>query len=176
MMKKTARNTSTSRTSSQNSTFGTQQSDAQQPSTQRRFGSKKPLTQRSKSRLGSAKVEPKVASRKQSIPDDKKLRVIGHQLQPCVSLSESSIQMSEETASLSDTVLAEIRARLEDHELIKIKIYLNDREDRQQVLDMVLEATGTRKIQQIGKIALLFKASSRFSTKLSNIERHRHLI
>lgn len=133
---------------------------------------KKKLNERTKTRLSGQTSTSKTESRKGAIPDDKKLKVIGHQLKPCVLLSESSLIESD----LSEAIIKETKARLEDHELIKVKIRLLDREDRLTVLQKLMDATGARKIHLIGKVALLFKPSTSFSAKLSNIERHRQLI
>lgn len=132
---------------------------------------RKALNARTKARLTQSKTEEK-AGRKKPIPADKQLKVIGHQLKPCIMLSESSIV--EE--ALSENIIKEAKSRLNDHELIKVKIRFTDRDDRRQALDLLLEATDARAVHVIGKIALIFKASSRFSEKLSNIERHRQLV
>lgn len=139
-------------------------------------------------------------SRTVRIPDDKKLKVIGHQLKPCVILTESSLNLKEEellmdedemleleaetleTAAedgeslFTENVLKEIQSRLQAHELIKVKLRFNDREDRQEVLNAVIAETGARLIQSIGKVALIFKASDKFSLKTSNIEQFSHFI
>ena len=133
---------------------------------------KKQLSERSKTRLKRPETSQKNTNRRAAIPADKQLRVIGHQLKPCLLISENSL--SDE--GLTDQVVAEAKARLEDHELIKVKIRLLDREDRDQVLSLLLEATGARLVHKIGKAALLLKPSHQFSAKLSNIERHRQLL
>lgn len=133
---------------------------------------KKALNERSKARLSGQNTAQKPEGRKGNIPDEKKLKVIGHQLKPCVLISEGSVVDDV----LNESVIKEAKARLEDHELIKVKVRFVDRDDRLTVIKMLIDATGARQIHQIGKIVLLFKASTRFSAKLSNIERHRQLI
>lgn len=133
--------------------------------------SRKGLSERSKTRLSAAKQVEK-PGRKKPIPEDKALKVIGHQLKPCVIISEFSLS----EGAINEAVIQETKARLTDHELIKVKIRLLDREDRQAVIQALLEATGARLIHSIGKIVLICKASNSFSEKLSNIERHRSLV
>ncbi len=143
-------------------------------------------------------------SRTKSIPDDKKLKVIGHQLKPCIIISESSLNLPEDELSdedfveenelldetadalediqsddeplLTASVMQELLNRLQDHELIKVKIRLADREDRQTVLAEIIDITGARLIQSIGKVALIFKPTDKFSPKKSNIEQYSHFI
>ena len=57
-----------------------------------------------------------------------------------------------------------------------MKLRFLDRDDRHAALQMLIAETGARSIHVIGKIALIFKASSHFSEKLSNIERFRQLV
>jgi|GEM_PF-1117153 len=148
-------------------------SESQQLSSEEKTLPKGPkaLSERSRARL-SASTQSPPAGRKGKIPDDKRLRVIGHQLKTCVIITESSLVEGE----LGPAIVKETKARLEDHELIKVKIRFLDRHDRQKVLQNLLEGTGARLVHGIGKVALIFKASTQFSEKLSNIERYRRLI
>jgi len=98
---------------------------------------------------------------------DRQLQKIGHTLKPCVMLA---------SCELSEAVLREVNARLEDHELIKVKLAIEDRAERQTLLATLLDSTRARLIQSIGKTALLMRPSTRFRPNLSNIERCRHLL
>ena len=49
-------------------------------------------------------------SRTVRIPDDKKLKVIGHQLKPCVILTESSLNLKEEELLMGEDEMLELEA------------------------------------------------------------------
>jgi RNA-binding protein len=90
----------------------------------------------------------------------KRYRSIGHDLHPLVTIAGNG---------LSATVLAEINRALDDHELIKIKVVIADRESRAKVVQQICKRTQAIDVQQIGKIALLLREAKRPNTKLSNI-------
>ncbi|MCK0744578.1 ribosome assembly RNA-binding protein YhbY [Chromohalobacter nigrandesensis] len=92
----------------------------------------------------------------------KAFRSIGHHLNPVVTVSENG---------LSEGVLAELTRALEDHELIKIKLAIGDRDTRQSVIDELTEASHSELVQTIGKVALLYRRNPRVNPKLSNIQR-----
>ena len=96
-------------------------------------------------------------------PDVKKqYRALGHNLNPVVTISGNGV---------SEGVIEEINRALEDHELIKIKLMISDREIRQLAAREVCKKTRSELIQEIGKIALIFRAARQPSPKLSNILR-----
>ncbi len=86
-----------------------------------------------------------------SIHERKRLRQIGHVLNPVVMIGGQG---------LTDAVIEETLRALNDHELIKVKIAGEDREARAAVIDAIVEATGAEAVQKIGKIVLLYKKSS----------------
>ena len=88
-------------------------------------------------------------------------RKLGHELGPVVTIGSKG---------LVDTVLAELRRALDDHELIKIKVNVDD---RKAMIEAVCEQTGAQLVQAIGATALLFKAAERPNPKLSNLLRQR---
>jgi len=97
-----------------------------------------------------------------STAEKKRLRQIGHHLNPLVQLGGNG---------LTDAVLAEIDARLEDHELIKVRVGGEDREERQATIEAIAEGTGAEIAQRIGKLVLLYRAARRPDPKLSNLLR-----
>ena len=101
-----------------------------------------------------------------SIQERKRLRRIGHALNPVVMLGNDG---------LSEGVLEEARRALNDHELIKAKILGEDREARQKLIDALAEQTGAQIVQKIGKIVLLFKKAPKQNQHLSNLVRFAHL-
>ena len=101
-----------------------------------------------------------------SIQERKRLRRIGHALNPVVMLGNDG---------LSEGVLEEARRALNDHELIKAKVLGEDREARQQLIEALAEQTGAQIVQKIGKIVLLFKKADKQNQHLSNLVRFAHL-
>ncbi|SDK55894.1 ribosome assembly RNA-binding protein YhbY [Billgrantia gudaonensis] len=92
----------------------------------------------------------------------KAFRSIGHYLNPVVTVSENG---------LSEGVLDELDRALTDHELIKVKLALAERDDRATMLDELLKASNAEAVQTIGKVALLYRASPQGNPKLSNVKR-----
>lgn len=92
----------------------------------------------------------------------KQLRTIGHQLKPIVMISENG---------LTAGVLAELERALEDHELIKVKFAFEDRESKHAAITEMLQISHAELIQQIGKIALIYRLAKKTNKKLSNLHR-----
>ncbi|HFE9863847.1 TPA: YhbY family RNA-binding protein, partial [Acinetobacter baumannii] len=72
-----------------------------------------------------------------SIHERKRLRQIGHVLNPVVMIGGQG---------LTDAVIEETLRALNDHELIKVKIAGEDREARAAVIDAIVEATGAEAV------------------------------
>lgn len=100
-------------------------------------------------------------SKKASL-DQRQLRAIGHKLKPVVTVAGNG---------LSDNVLQEVRRALDDHELIKVKIAVGDRDTRSAVTDELCAETGATLIQSVGTIALLLKRAKKPDPRLSNLMR-----
>ena len=81
-----------------------------------------------------------------SIQERKRLRQIGHALNPVVMLGGQG---------LTENVIEETNRALNDHELIKVKIGGEDREARVAAMNEIAQVTGAELVQTIGKIALL---------------------
>lgn len=96
----------------------------------------------------------------------KRFRKIGHHLKPVVMVSDSG---------LSEGVMAELERALEDHELIKIKCAVLDREDKTALIEAICEETGAELAQTIGKTALLYRPAKKPNPKLSNILRNQEI-
>lgn len=96
--------------------------------------------------------------------EKKRLRGIGHHLEPVVMIGEKG---------LSEGVIAEVDRALTDHELIKIKVN-GEREERQAMIQALIEHTQAVAIQIIGKTVLLLRKNPKGSgadPKLSNLKR-----
>lgn len=94
----------------------------------------------------------------------KQLRAIGHHLSPVLMIAGSG---------LSDSVLAEAERALHDHELIKIRISIADRSERQLLAARLARQLGAELIQTLGHTALLFRANPKPDPRLSNRLRSR---
>ncbi|MCS2608230.1 YhbY family RNA-binding protein [Halomonas dongshanensis] len=93
----------------------------------------------------------------------KAFRSIGHHLNPVVTLSENGI---------SENLVAELNRALNDHELIKIKLAIAERDDRAAMLEELLAQAGNvERVQTIGKTALLYRKNPKANVKLSNVSR-----
>lgn len=93
----------------------------------------------------------------------KKYRTIAHQLRPILTIAGDGV-----TAN----IIKELNQALERHELIKIKIQVGDRALRQQVTNELCLQSNAECVQQIGNVAVLFRAAKEPSAKLSNLLRH----
>ena len=101
-----------------------------------------------------------------SIQERKRLRQIGHALNPVVMLGGQG---------LTENVVEETNRALNDHELIKVKIAGEDREARVAAMNEIAQVTGAEIVQTIGKIVLLYKKAAKQNPKLSNLVRHANL-
>lgn len=101
-----------------------------------------------------------------SIQERKRLRQIGHALNPVVMIGDKG---------LTENVIEELGRALNDHELIKVKVGGEDRGARAALIAEIAQASGSEVVQTIGKIALLYKKAAKQNQKLSNLVRHAHL-
>ena len=93
----------------------------------------------------------------------KRFRQIGHHLKPVVMVADKG---------LTNNVLSELERALEDHELIKVKLAVLDRDDKQALIEAICKNSNAELVQAIGKIALLYRAAKKPNLKLSNILRN----
>ena len=76
------------------------------------------------------------------------LRAQAHHLKPVVSISQNG---------LSDNVIKEIDRSLKAHELIKVKLYGIEREEREAALDAICQQLECAAVQHIGNILVLWR-------------------
>jgi RNA-binding protein len=76
------------------------------------------------------------------------LRADAHHLNPVVSISQKG---------LTTTVLAEIDRSLKVHELIKVRLYGIDREDREVLFGQICTELGCQQVQHIGNLLVLWR-------------------
>src|SRR5690606_39381021 len=73
----------------------------------------------------------------------KRYRTIAHNLAPIVTIAQKG---------LSENVSAELDRALNDHELIKIKVFAADRQERQALIEEICSSTGAQLVQSIGNV------------------------
>lgn len=78
----------------------------------------------------------------------KYLRGLGHALKPVVMVGDSG---------LTDTVRAEFESSLEHHELIKIRVKVGDRSERDNIILSLCESANAELVQRIGNMALVYR-------------------
>ena len=78
----------------------------------------------------------------------RELRALAHSLNPVVAISQNG---------LSDSVLKEIDTSLKSHELIKIRVFNDDREIREGFLATICEKLGAAPVQHIGKLLVVWR-------------------
>lgn len=93
----------------------------------------------------------------------RQLRALAHKLRPVVTVAGKG---------LSSTVLDELDRALNDHELIKVKVAVGDREQRELVIAEVCERSSAVLVQRIGNIATLLRANPQADPKKSNLHRY----
>lgn len=94
--------------------------------------------------------------------DKKHLRRIGHSLKPVVRVAGNG---------LSESVAAELEARLADHELIKVKLAGADRDTRKEVTDLICAQHNAELVQAVGQVILLYRKAKKPDPRLSNLLR-----
>jgi RNA-binding protein len=76
------------------------------------------------------------------------LRASAHGLDPVVMIGQDG---------LTPPVLREIERAVVAHELIKIRVLGDDRDERAQLLDSICDALGCAPVQHIGKILVIWR-------------------
>src|SRR5436190_17361966 len=79
----------------------------------------------------------------------RELRARAHSLHPVVSIGQHG---------LTPSVIHEIDVALLAHELVKVRVFGDDRDVRTAMLDQVCKALDCAAIQQIGKLLVLWRA------------------
>jgi RNA-binding protein len=68
-------------------------------------------------------------------------------------------------------VLAEVDRALGDHELIKIKIAVGDRDLRDALIEQLCQTTHAQLVQRIGNTATLLRRNPQADPRKSNLQR-----
>jgi RNA-binding protein len=76
------------------------------------------------------------------------LKARAHALEPRVQIGQGG---------LTTAVVAEIDRALTAHELVKVKILGDDREQREAIGDDICEKTGAAPVQRVGKVMVIWR-------------------
>jgi RNA-binding protein len=87
----------------------------------------------------------------------KHLRRLGHALHPVVLVGQRG---------LTDNVAAELGRALHDHELVKVRARVGDRDTRNAVLADLARASGAELVICIGNVGLFYKQNNKLNTIL----------
>ena len=82
----------------------------------------------------------------------KHLRRLGHALHPIVLIGQRG---------LTGSVTAEFDRALHDHELVKVRARVGDREERDAVLAELARAAGAELVNRIGNVGLFYKPNNK---------------
>jgi len=94
--------------------------------------------------------------------EKRRLRATAHALSSIVIVAARGV---------TDGVVAETDRALRDHELIKVRIDVDDRDARRSAATTLAERAGAEVVQTIGKICVLYRANPDAVTRLSNLKR-----
>jgi len=83
-------------------------------------------------------------------PQKRYLKGLAHDLRPTILVGAKGVTPS---------LLAELDAVLEQHELIKVKISAEDRETRDSWIEEMVKASQSGLVTRIGNVAVLFRRS-----------------
>lgn len=101
----------------------------------------------------------------QTPPDNetrRRLKRIAHHLHPVILVGDQGV---------TEALIAETERALDDHELIKVRLHSEDRDNRRSLADALAEACGAAVVQRIGKVAVLFRKNPEPKPRLSNLSR-----
>ena len=89
-------------------------------------------------------------------------RAIAHKLHPIVSVGGQG---------LTSGIEAELDRALTDHELVKIKVSVGNREARDAMIERLVTLCGAELVQKIGRTATLLRHSANADPRKSNLQR-----
>lgn len=92
----------------------------------------------------------------------RRLRQIAHHLKPIVTVADHGI---------TDNLERETDRALKDHELIKVRIEVDDRDRRKSIGSDLGARCDAHTIQVVGKVWVYYRANPKADPKLSNLAR-----
>ncbi|MBL4910150.1 MAG: ribosome assembly RNA-binding protein YhbY [Alteromonadaceae bacterium] len=88
------------------------------------------------------------------------LKGLAHSLKPIVLLGSNG---------LTEAVIAEIDYALNHHELIKVKIPTDDKENKALIIEAICRETKSTKIQVIGKTLIIYRQSEEKKIRIPKV-------
>lgn len=85
------------------------------------------------------------------------LRTLAHNLKPVVTIGD---------AGLSDAVIKEIDLSIAHHELIKVRVHAENRDERKDLINELCEKADATLVQSIGHMAVMYRAARKPIIKL----------
>ena len=95
--------------------------------------------------------------------DIRTLRGMAHHLDPIVAIGENGA---------TDNAVLELDRALTDHELVKVRLHVDDRAARRAIIEDLRERSGATLVQRIGKVVVLNRANPEARPALSNVARY----
>lgn len=88
----------------------------------------------------------------------RELKALAHNINPVVTIGKTG---------LSASVMSELEKGLLSHELIKVKIQIDDRETRKELFEAICQQLDAAPVQQIGKILVIYRLKPETSDELA---------
>ena len=92
----------------------------------------------------------------------KQYRAIAHKLHPIVTVGSQG---------LTEGIQSELNRALNDHELVKIRVNVGDRDARNDAITALVDACNATLVQRIGHTATLLRYTQNADPKKSNLQR-----
>ena len=93
----------------------------------------------------------------------KTLRGMAHHLDPIVAIGENGA---------TDSAVRELDRALTDHELVKVRLHVDDRDARRAIIEDLRQRSGATLVQRVGKVVVLYRANPEARPALSNVARY----
>ena len=87
----------------------------------------------------------------------RELKALAHEINPVVIIGK---------IGLSDSIINELERGLSSHELIKIKVQIDNREVRKELFEKICQQLDAAPVQQIGKILVIYRPKLDVTDKL----------
>ncbi len=78
----------------------------------------------------------------------KYLRSLAHNLNPVVMIGQNG---------LSGAVLSELESTMEKHELLKIKIRVDNRNEKKEIVDKIVQFSAALLVQIVGNVLVIYR-------------------
>ena len=82
----------------------------------------------------------------------RELKAKAHHLNPVVTIGDKG---------LSKPVLKELNIALDSHELIKVRIHSDDKDEREKIMSGIVTSLGATSISHIGKVLIVYRKNEK---------------